>query len=201
MAKNSIQWQLENFKVPRRYKSIHWNDLVHLSATDKDVARKYISDFPSYGKESLYLSGGVSGTGKTAFSICLARDLIKSGKLNTYSLFIPYVILMDQLRQDLGAFTESSLFKHILGASFLILDDIGVEKLNRSTSERYYLLLEHLWLGKKPVIFTSKFTINQLLERADDTVDLKLLDSIGSRFVGMCKEVELSNERDFRDRD
>lgn len=197
-VQNSIEFQLNQFEIPKKYVNISWDQLTDIDESDKQLAKDYVSDFKRSGKHSLYIYEKTSGTGKTSYAICLAKDLILSGKLSTYALYLSYSKLMDSLRQDRGPFVVSDLFRRIAGADFLLLDDIGVIRLNRSVAERYYLILELLWSEEIPVVFTSKFTINELLVRAEEDVDHGLLESIGSRFEGICEEIQLKNTRDFR---
>lgn len=200
--KNSKEFQSRIFEqtVPPRYKNISWEKLQDVPKKTVDFIKNYAYIYPANEKESIYLHSKISGTGKSSLSVCLARDLIGGGKLSMYALYISYITLMDKLRQDKGAFTDSLLFKRILGADFIILDDIGVERLSKSVAERYYLILEYLWQYKKPAIFTSKYSIFELINRGDETVDEEILTSIGSRMVGMCEEIEIEEVEDYRNR-
>lgn len=203
---NSIAWVSGNFQkqIPLRFREITWDVLTEISPEDKAIARKYVIAFPEHGrfkptdKTSIYLSTDKSGTGKTGYSICLATDLIITGHISGYCLFKSYVILMDDLRQDKDFTIRNEVFRKIQNSSFTIFDDIGVKKINTSVAERYYMVLDYLWLNMKPAIFTSKFTINQLVNRFTDDVDIKLIESIASRLVGLCQEVELGNVKDYR---
>lgn len=197
-VRNSVAFQLENFRVPDAYENVCWEDLVDIVFEDRAIAKQYVEDFPENQKTCLYVSHKTSGTGKTSFAICLAHDLIRSGKLKSYSLFFSYIELMDALRQDRISFADSPIYQKIKGVDFIVFDDIGVMRLNESVAERYYLILDLLWSQKIHAIFTSKFTINELLKRANDNVDKELMTSIGSRLEGICLEVALKNQRDFR---
>jgi DNA replication protein DnaC len=198
---NSPDFILEHFKLPPRYRDINWDMLTDLTKKDKAISKNYIKKYNSTEKdvkESIYLCGEISGSGKTSLAICLAKDLIKSGKLKTKVLFIPFVVLMANMRQDKGTFEDSKIFRNIIESDFVIFDDVGVERLNSSIAERYYVLLEYLWLKKKHFIITSKFSINDLLNRSAENTDDEILDSIGSRLVGMCVEHRLENKKDYR---
>lgn len=205
--KNSIGWQHNNFEVPPRFETVTWDSLVELSTDEKLIAAQYAEQFLENGKygslakTSLYLSSGISGTGKTSFSICLARDLIDLGKIRTYCLFKSYMILMEELRQDGDSFLNNPAFERMKNADFVIFDDIGVDRFNRSKAERYYMVLDYFWQHMRPAIFTSKFTIRELVNRVEDDVEPQLIESIASRLVGMCKEVKLGSSKDFRTND
>ena len=199
---NSPEFQRKLFNVPPRYRDIVWDDLTLVTDAEKQFAKEYVDKFPKLDRQSIYLSNKVSGSGKTGFAFCLAFDLIEAGKLRTYPYFVSFSFLMEKLRQDRGSIIDASVFKEIMGADFVIFDDIGVEDLTTSVARRYYMLLEQLWLYQKACIFTSKFTLNELVTRAESnkmaTVEDELLTSIASRLVGMCMELELENEQDFR---
>ena len=198
---NTPEFQLKHFQaqIPKRYRQLQWKDLTAVDKQSMEFAQDYIEIFPNNDPQSIYLWSKVSGNGKTGYSVCLVRDLIAKGKIKNFACYFSYLWLLDKLRQDKDeSFSTSVLFDQIRRASFIIFDDIGVERLNPSVAERYYFILNHLWDDAKPSIFTSKFTLNELCNRADESVDIELLDSIGSRLSGMCGEQELTNGEDFR---
>lgn len=207
---SSIEFILNNFKIPPRYNDIGWNNMIYLSDDEKSYSKSYVDAFPNNGKgefkdgrkESIYLSNNVSGAGKTSYAICLTYDLIKSGKLTSVPLFVGFRVLMDLMRQDKeSSFLGSDIYKKIMKSSFIIFDDVGAERFNASIADRYLLLLEQLWSYKKPAIFTSKYTLNELVRRGLNEVENEVLESIASRLVGMCDEFILSNQIDFRNMD
>lgn len=202
MQQKKIEFQLEKFKLPARYARplISWDMLTDLTVGDRAYAVKYVETFPSSVKESLWLSNKKSGTGKTSVAICIVLDLIRAGKFDGVPMFVSFRVLMETMRQDReGSFLDNDLFWMILQSPLTIFDDMGVERVTASVADRYMLLVEQLWLKRKRAIFTSKFTLNKFLNRGGDTVEQELLDSIGSRLVGMCDEYVLENERDYRD--
>jgi DNA replication protein DnaC len=201
MRPNSIQFQLEKFKA-YRYSGISWDQLQDVSDQDRAFASSFVEEFGTRKRPCLYVSTSLSGTGKSSFAVCLAYDLIRAGKLKVGPLYIPHIKLMNELRQDKGSYVDSELFQTILLHDFLIFDDIGVERLTPSIAERYYIILEYLWLERGAAIFTSKFTINELVNRGSADLDPNLLGSIGSRLEGLCLEYELQNVNvDYRNND
>lgn len=196
-----IDFQLSTFLIPPRYSDplISWDMLEYLTVHDRQYAKDFIECFPDNKKESIWLSGDLSGTGKTSVAFCIVLDLIRAGKLGNTPLFVSFRILLENMRQNrVGSFLENSLFRKILRASFIIFDDVGLETVTESVADRYILLIEQLWLRKKRAIFTSKSTLNAFLNRGAAIVDKKVLDSIGSRLVGMCDEYVIENVRDYR---
>lgn len=197
---DSITFQLSNFKLPPRYKDIEWDILTEVSAEQKQFAKNYVEAFPNNEKESIYLFSESSGVGKTAYAVCLAKDLIRAGKLNKPPMFFSFRILMEQMRQDKNIL-DNPVFRAALNCSFAIFDDVGVRKFNDSVADRYILLLEQLWLYKRRAIFTSKLTIHELVNPSGLTSEMvKVMESVASRLVGMCEEYKLNNIEDYRKR-
>ena len=198
---NSPEFQWEHAGVPNRFKSWTWEMLTDINDSAKDIAYKFVEDFPDNEKEGLYLYSKISGTGKSTFSTCLLRDLIASGKTKRTSLFKPFVHLMDEFRASIlqgESLISTTLFTRIQMTDLLILDDVGVERMNESVAQRYYMLVDYLWQMNKHVIFTSKFAIGELINRAQPSVETELLESIASRIMGLCRVVRLENDKDFR---
>lgn len=201
MSKNSKEFQYERAGIPKRFSEITWDTVTDISDKDKQRALLFVENYPDNHKSGLYIHGKISGTGKTTFGICTLKALIESGKTKRTSYFVTFVDLMDDFRALIlsgQSLNSTKLFKKLTTADLVILDDVGVEKMNESMAKRYYTLLDHLWREQKHVIITSKFDIEELINRADEGVDIELLESIASRIQGMCEIIRLRNQKDFR---
>lgn len=199
---NSPEFQLEHSEIPPLFLKYYWDDLTEISDEVKGYGHDYVNDFPNQFPKGFYLMSKVSGTGKSTFATCILRDIINSGKTKHISIFKPFIHLMDEFREIImngTSLKNSDLFKKIMSTDVLVLDDVGVDKMNNSMAQRYYILVDYLWQYEKNVIFTSKFTYNELIDRAEDNVETELLESIVSRIRGMCGDIiKLDNIRDYR---
>ena len=69
---------------------------------------------------------------------------------------------------------------------YLIIDDIGAEKLTDFVRQTTYYLINEREMNELPLIITSNYGLEQLAEQIDDR--------IASRIAGMCEIVKFKGE-------
>lgn len=167
---------LENFiknKIPLRFRN------ADLSKTNKVIQDYYNKDI--FKNKSLYLYGNY-GTGKTYSIYALAIYLM----INKYSLCI--FNLIDLLNKIRLSYNKENLYiEKFYNVEFLIIDDIGKEKVSEWVAEQLYSLINYRYENIKTTIFTSNLNLNELSEKTG-------YESIVSRIAEMCEVYELSGE-------
>jgi len=83
--------------------------------------------------------------------------------------------------------TEGSIIKKYSEVDFLVLDDLGVEKVTDWSFSVLYLIINSRYNNYKKTIITSNRTLDYLAEKLDD-------DRIPSRIRSMCTLVKMSGE-------
>ncbi len=168
--------KLENFiksKIPLRFID------ANLINTNKIIQDYYNNDI--FKEKSLYLYGGC-GVGKTYSIYALAIYLM----VNKYSLCIFNLIdLLNKIRLSYNR--EKSYIEKLYDVEFLVIDDIGKEKVSEWVAEQLYSLINHRYENMKTTIFTSNLNLNELSEKAG-------YESIVSRIAEMCEVYELTGQ-------
>ncbi len=120
---------------------------------------------------SLYLYGPL-GHGKTTLAIAAGLALLEQG---LPLLFITTIDLLDRLRAAYGDDGVSA--DQVMGAAkeagVLILDEIGRERVQEGkkgewVKERLYALVNHRHNARRPTIFTSNKSLDELAGHIDD---------------------------------
>lgn len=116
--------------------------------------KKYAADFDKNGGSLLFY--GPTGTGKTFFSNCIARELIESCHSVVYFSAID---LFDLFSRNSFSYNEEEgeeLDRFITESDLLIIDDLGTEHVNAFTvSKLFYCVNERLNAGKSTLISTN----------------------------------------------
>lgn len=146
---------------------------------------------------------GDTGTGKTKLTACICNYLLER---NVTVLVTNFLEISKRLRAAFqsGQETEEQLIREFVDVDLLILDDIGTEKLMKGDSEsfmqeRIYDIINRRYVNFKPIIFSSNYSLQQLLnERGlmEKTVDR--ISAISSAVIHLdgssYREVELRRE-------
>ncbi|MBQ6550497.1 MAG: ATP-binding protein [Lachnospiraceae bacterium] len=116
--------------------------------------RKYAAEFGENSGSLLFY--GPTGTGKTFFSNCIARELIESCHSVVYFSAID---LFDLFSKNSFSYNEEDgeeLFRFITESDLLIIDDLGTEHVTAFTvSKLFYCVNERLNAGKSMIISTN----------------------------------------------
>ena len=110
---------------------------------------------------------GPSGTGKTELTACICNYLLEK---KVTVLVTNFLEVSKRLRSAFttGQETEEEIIKRFAEVALLIIDDIGTEKVVKGESEtfmqeRIYDIINRRYVNMKPTIFTSNYSIEELI--------------------------------------
>ena len=115
----------------------------------------------------MYIFGSV-GTGKTELVACICNQLIQN--------LVPVIItnfleISKKLRESYNREieTENQIIDKLAKIDLLVLDDIGSEKLFKNNGESFmqekiYDIVNRRYINNMPTIFTSNYSIQQLID-------------------------------------
>ena len=139
------------------------------------MSQRIFRDFnPS--QENIFVFGG-TGTSKTFFSTCVAREALDAGKkARVYNIRD----LNAELREASMDGGEWALMDHLVSLDVLVIDDLGVGKINDFRIDGIMGILEKRDNAlKRGLIVTSNIDLDGIAEVFSDRVS--------SRLRGMCK--------------
>jgi len=160
-------------------------DCMHYCANAEDAA--------SNGK-GVYLWGN-SGIGKTWLAACMCNSLTDGG----YSVkFTSFSEISRQIRETFNtSISENTIFRALVNTDFLIIDDIGTEIVQRNNAdnwlqERIYDVVNSRYVEQKPMIYTSNYSIHDLVAKR------KLMQKTAERIFETSNTVVSIKNRNWR---
>jgi IstB-like ATP binding protein len=150
---------------------------------------------------SSYYLKGCAGAGKTTLALQMAKlwitklnECIADVDESNYIHFINSVELIGLLRKGFGLGDEPSqkLFEKLKTIKFLILDDIGKEKLSDFVFEKMYELINYRQSNRLQTVFTSNFHLATITEMYGDSIVSRIIDLVT---VDNIIEVESDTDR------
>ena len=157
-------------------------------AIDKDYVNKNITSANTNG----LIIMGESGVGKTHLAASIANKLIENDKI---VLMGRLTTLLDMIKETFKDNTksENELIELYSNVDMIIIDDLGTEKISNWALEKLYTIIENRNENRLPIIITTRFDKQGLIERFSQSQDEQLVDAIISKLYQMCYGLTLKS--------
>lgn len=149
-------------------------------------AKNYANNFPN-SYRNLYIFGDV-GRGKTFLINSIAKEILDK---NYSVLYLTATKLFSFMNDYLYAFSErkeelKEKYDLIFDSDLLIIDDLGSENDRNSNESNLFEIVNDRIINKKPIIFSSNYSEDELMEFYGDR--------IFSRIIGSSRVMEIFGE-------
>ena len=157
-----------------------------------DVVNDYINKNKDTMKSDSLIIMGKSDAGKTHLAAAIANKLIENNKI---VLMERLTNLLDRIREtyENNTKSENELIEIYSNADMLIIDDLGTEKISNWALEKLYTIIQNRYENGLPIIITTRFNKQGLIERFSYSKDPDLVDAIISKLYQMCFGIKLKS--------
>lgn len=191
LARLRISRLFASARVPRAYEGDTFADYIVTEANKDavDAAHMMITD----EIKGLFLYGE-KGTGKTKLAAIIANERAGAGKP---VLFASVPDLMADIRASFSSGGTSERVQAVKETPFLVLDDLGAEKMTEWVGEQLFCIVNHRYNEQLPTVVTSNYSPTQIIrhmatvDRGGNVIDDMQGQRIMSRIYGMCERVEV----------
>ena len=130
---------------------------------------------------------GPNGTGKTHLAVAILRELSLKGELHWFFVKTPYLLMrIRQVFKKESSDSEESLIDQFIDYDYLVIDELGVEKITDWSLQTLYLIID----GRSDCLKSTIITSNLSLQGIEEKIDPR----IASRIVGMSKVVRFESD-------
>ena len=156
------------------------------------IAKDYVNKNITSANTNGLIIMGESGVGKTHLAASIANKLIENDKI---VLMGRLTTLLDMIKETFKDNTksENELIELYSNVDMIIIDDLGTEKISNWALEKLYTIIENRNENRLPIIITTRFDKQGLIERFSKCQDEQLVDAIISKLYQMCYGVTLKN--------
>lgn len=137
---------------------------------------------------------GTKGTGKTKLAAIIANERARAG---SPVLFASVPDLMADIRRSFKDGTTSEAVQAVKNTPFLVLDDLGAEKMTEWVGEQLFCIVNHRYNERLATVVTSNYSPTQVIthmatvDGRGNVIDDLQGQRIMSRIYGMCERVEI----------
>lgn len=181
MSKRNLSYKFDNFEPNNSNRKV-FNNL-------KNYSEELLNGIE---KKGLILVGN-NGGGKTHLACSIANKLIENGILVIYGTLIN---LFAELRNSYDTYnniSEMEIIKLYENVELLIIDDLGKEKPSEWGLEKLFTIINSRYEKNLPVIITTNYNQNSLVERLSLNGEIETAKSIISRLYEMCYLVKIDD--------
>lgn len=180
--------------IGRKFQNLNFENFNRNSENELaiEIAKDYVNKNITSAKNNGLIIMGESGVGKTHLAASIANKLIENDKI---VLMGRLTTLLDMIK---GTFkdntkSENELIELYSNVDMIIIDDLGTEKISNWALEKLYTIIENRNENRLPIIITTRFNKQGLIERFSQCLDEQLVDAIISKLYQMCYGVTLKN--------
>ena len=177
-------------RIPRAYEGDTFADYTVTDGNRHAVeSARWMLD----GGSGVFLYGE-KGTGKTKLAAIIANERARAGKA---VLFASVPDLMADIRSSFKDGTTSEAVQAVKNTPFLVLDDLGAEKMTEWVGEQLFCIVNHRYNERLQTVVTSNYSPTEIIahmatvDRRGNVIDDIQGQRIMSRIYGMCERVEI----------
>lgn len=185
MSKRNLNYKFANFEVNSNNKKVYQSLKEYSEKLANSVERK-----------GLILVGN-NGVGKTHLACSIANELIKDGIPIIYGTLINLLAELKNTYDVDNNISEMKIIKLYEKVGLLIIDDLGKEKPSEWGLEKLFTIINSRYENNLPVIITTNYDQNSLINRLSINGEIETAKSIISRLYEMCYLVKIE-DRDHR---
>ena len=183
----------ENY-VGRKFQNLNFENF-YVDSNNEYVV-KVASDYINKSIDKMQANGliitGKSGVGKTHLAAAIANRLIENDKI---VLIGRLTTLLDMIKETFRDNTksENELIELYSNVDMIIIDDLGTEKISSWALEKLYTIIQNRCENGLPIIITTRFNKEGLIERFSYSQDTDLVDATISKLYQMCYGITLKS--------
>lgn len=181
MSKRNLNYKFDNFETNNSNKKVFDNL--------KNYSEKLVKCIE---KKGLILVGN-NGVGKTHLACSIANELIENGIPVIYGTLINLLAELRNSYDTENNISEMEIIKLYKNVDLLIIDDLGKEKPSEWELEKVFTIINSRYENNLPVIITTNYNQNSLLERLSLNGEIETAKSIISRLYEMCYLVKIDD--------
>ena len=178
ISKRLKEYKFDNFKV------------TDINKKEVEIAKDYTNKCINNKLENGLIITGNSGVGKTHLAASISNELIQKDILVLMGRLTSLLDMIKETFKD-NSKSENELIDLFSNLDMIVIDDLGTEKISQWALDKLYTIIENRNENKLPIIITTRFDKQSLLNRFYQSNDKDLSNAIIQKLYQMCYGIEL----------
>ena len=185
------QFYIQNYSS-KRIQDYQFENLIITETNRKEIeiAKDFTKKCINKNQKNGLIITGKSGVGKTHLATAILNQLTEKDML---VLMGRLILLLDVIKDTFKDFSskEKDIIELYSKVDMLIIDDLGTERISSWALEKLYTIIENRNENKLPIIVTTRFNKESLLDRFYQSEDEELSEAIIQKLYQFCYGIEL----------
>ena len=178
ISKRLKEYKFDNFKV------------TDINKKEVEIAKDFTNKCINNKLEKGLIITGNSGVGKTHLAASISNELIQKDILVLMGRLTSLLDMIKETFKD-NSKSENELIDLFSNLDMIVIDDLGTEKISQWALDKLYTIIENRNENKLPIIITTRFDKQSLLNRFYQSNDKDLSNAIIQKLYQMCYGIEL----------
>lgn len=187
------QFYIQNY-ISKQIQDYQFDNFITTENNKKEVeiAKDFTEKCINKNQKNGLIITGKSGVGKTHLATAILNKLTEKDVL---VLMGRLILLLDVIKNTFKDFSskEKDIIELYSKVDILIIDDLGTERISSWALEKLYTIIENRNENKLPIIVTTRFNKESLLDRFSQSEDKELSEAVIQKLYQFCYGIELKN--------
>ena len=185
------QFYIQNY-INKRIQDYQFENFIITETNKKEIeiAKDFTEKCINKNQKNGLIITGKSGVGKTHLATAILNKLTEKDLL---VLMGRLILLLDVIKDTFKDFSskEKDIIELYSKVDILIIDDLGTERISSWALEKLYTIIENRNENKLPIIVTTRFNKESLLDRFYQSEDEELSKAVIQKLYQFCYGIEL----------
>ena len=185
------QFYIRNYSS-KRIQDYRFENFIITKTNKKEIeiAKDFTDKCINKNQKNGLIITGKSGVGKTHLATAILNELTEKDML---VLMGRLILLLDVIKDTFKDFSskEKDIIELYSKVDMLIIDDLGTERISSWALEKLYTIIENRNENKLPIIVTTRFDKESLLDRFYQSEDEELAEDVIEKLYQFCYGIEL----------
>ena len=191
------QFYIQNYSSKRIQDYQFKNFIItEINKKEIEIAKDFTEKCINKNQKNGLIITGKSGVGKTHLATAILNKLTEKDML---VLMGRLILLLDVIKDTFKDFSskEKDIIELYSKVDMLIIDDLGTERISSWALEKLYTIIENRNENKLPIIVTTRFNKESLLDRFYQSEDEELAEDVIEKLYQFCYGIELKKYDEY----